>query len=86
MKTTFVSETFARLSAESPKFFKKLQALGISLAVLGAGLLAIPGVPAQITHLTGYLITAGSVLKLIASLPVCNPDDIKPASNTETAR
>ena len=79
MKTTFVSELFARLSAPSPAFFKKLQAIGVSLAIFGAGLLTLPGFPEHLKDAAGYLITAGSVLKLIASLPVCNPEDITPA-------
>jgi len=74
----FLTELWNRLTANSPKFFKKLQYFGLYLSAVGGGLIAIPGVPEKIATVGGYLLTAGAVISVVAKLPVTNPDDVKP--------
>jgi len=74
----FITELYNRFTANSPKFFKKLQYFGLYLTTLGGGLVAIPGVPEKIATIGGYLLTAGAVLSVVAKLPVTNPEDVKP--------
>lgn len=74
----FLIELWNRLTANSPKFFKKLQYFGLYLTGLGGGLIAIPGIPEKIATIGGYIITAGAVISVVAKLPVTNPNDVKP--------
>jgi len=69
------SEISARWSAESPKFFKKLQNLGVTLTATGIAATATPAIasahiPAIVTTLGGYAITAGLTLGIISKLTV----------------
>lgn len=70
----FLTELMNRLTANSPKFFKKLQYFGLYLTGLGGGLVAIPGIPEKIATIGGYLLTAGAVISVVAKLPVKDPD------------
>lgn len=74
----FLIELWNRLTANSPKFFKKLQYFGLYLSGLGGGLVAIPGISEKIAAIGGYLLTAGAVISVVAKLPVTNPEDVKP--------
>ncbi len=74
----FFTELMNRLTANSPKFFKKLQYFGLYLSAVGGGLIAIPGIPEKIVTIGGYLLTAGAVLSVVAKLPVTNPEEVKP--------
>ena len=70
----FFTELSNRWTENSPKFFKKLQYIGLYLASVGGGLTAIPGVPEKLSQIGGYLLTAGAVIAVIAKLPVKDPD------------
>ncbi len=60
-----------RLEAPTPKFFKKIRAIGITLTAIGTALLA-SGVVLHPTfnNIAGYLITAGSVIAAVCSTTV----------------
>lgn len=71
-----------RLTAPTPKFFKVLRTVGLTLAAVGGAVVAAPiALPATITAIAGYLITAGTVVGAVSSLPV----DFK-ALNKETSK
>lgn len=60
-----------RLTAPTPKFFRVLRTIGLTLAVVGGAAVATPvALPATITAIAGYLITAGTVAGAVSSLPV----------------
>lgn len=64
-----------RLNAPTPPFFKKLRTIGIMVGVVGGALAAAPiALPVAIVSLSGYLITAGSILTAVSSITV---DDSK---------
>ncbi len=65
-----------RVKAPTPKFFKVLRTIGISLAAAGGAILASP--VAGIATLGGYLIAGGGVLGAVSQTAVedpCKKDD-----------
>jgi hypothetical protein len=56
-----------RLKAPTPNFWKRVQAIGITIGGLGAILVAPP---VGLTVVGGYLITAGSVIGVLSQLTV----------------
>jgi hypothetical protein len=56
-----------RLKAPTPKFWKKVQKVGITIGGLGAILIAPP---IGLSVVGGYLITAGSVIGVLSQLTV----------------
>jgi len=66
-----------RLQAPTPKFFKVLQLIGLSLAAAGGTLLATPAeLPASVTDVAGYLAVAGGVMTAVSQVTVpVEPDD-----------
>lgn len=61
-----------RLKAPTPKFWKKVQRIGITIGGLGAILIAPP---IGLSVVGGYLITAGSVIGVLSQLTVENAND-----------
>lgn len=61
-----------RLKAPTPKFWKKVQRIGITIGSLGAILIAPP---IGLSVVGGYLITAGSVIGVLSQLTVENAND-----------
>ena len=60
-----------RVQAPTPKFFKKLRNIGLSLAAIGATILTAPvGLPAIILKIAGYLAVAGGVAGAISQTAV----------------
>lgn len=60
-----------RLAAPAPKFFRILRSIGITLGSVGAAILASPvALPANVTSIAGYLITAGAVIAAVCSTTV----------------
>ena len=58
-----------RLEAPTPKFFKKLRTIGITLAAIGGAILAAPAaLPAIVITIGGYLITGGSILTAVSQV------------------
>lgn len=64
-----------RANAPTPKFFKFLRTLGLTLAAVGGAVLASPVVlPAALLSVGGYLVVAGGVLTAASQLSVRDDD------------
>lgn len=60
-----------RWNAKTPKFWKKVQRIGIVAGALGAALLAAPvALPAAIITGAGYLVAVGGVTATLSQLTV----------------
>ena len=60
-----------RATAPTPKFFKVLRNIGLTLAAIGGAILTAPVVlPAVILTVGGYLAVAGGVLSAVSQLTV----------------
>lgn len=60
-----------RISAPTPKFWKKVQRLGIAAASVSAVVLAAPvSLPVGIITLAGYLATVGGTIAAVSQLTV----------------
>jgi hypothetical protein len=60
-----------RLSAPTPKFFKKVRNIGLVLAAVSGTLLAAPiALPAIVIQIAGYLAVASSVASAVAQTAV----------------
>jgi hypothetical protein len=70
----FFTELNNRITSDSPKFFKKLQALGLYLTGAAGSVLVIPGIPENLKVIAGYILTVGAVLAAVSKLPVKDPD------------
>lgn len=68
-----IIETLERLSAPTPKYFKKLIKLSLSVGAVGAGIMAAPAgvvIPAMLVKAAGYMVTAGVIGASIGKLTV----------------
>lgn len=62
-----MNEIIKRAKAPTPKFFKVLRTLGITLAAVGGVIVASPvALPAVIVSVAGYLAVAGSVAAAVS--------------------
>ena len=62
-----------RAKKPTPKFFKKLRNIGLSVAAIGATLIAAPvALPAIVIKVAGYLTVAGSVMSGMSQVTVKN--------------
>ncbi len=60
-----------RLDSPTPKFFKVLRTIGLSLAAaVGAKLTAPVSVPAPVTTIAGYFVVIGGVLSAVSQAAV----------------
>lgn len=60
-----------RAGAPTPKFFKTLKTIGITLAAVSGGLLAAPvALPAIISTIAGYLAVAGTIVTAVSQVTV----------------
>ena len=58
-----------RVKTPTPKFFKLLRNIGLTLAAVGGTILAAPiALPVLITTVGGYLAVAGGVLSAVSQL------------------
>ena len=65
-----------RWNAKTPKFWKKVQRIGIVAGALGAALLAAPvALPAAIITGAGYLVAVGGVTATLSQLTVDNSEN-----------
>ena len=68
-------EIIKRAKAPTPRFFKKLRAIGLILAAVGGTVLAAPvTLPAVIVAAGGYVALAGGIISAISQITV---DDSK---------
>ena len=64
-----------RWKAKTPKFWKKVQRIGLVAGALGAALLAAPiALPAALITGAGYLVAVGGVTATLSQLTVENPE------------
>lgn len=63
--------------SDTPKFFKRLRALGLSISAVGTSLIAIPGIPEKVAAIGGTLIWVGAIVAAVSQLTVDNPEDLK---------
>lgn len=62
-----------RINAPTPKFFKILRNVGLTLAATSAAILAAPiALPAALITIAGYLSVAGGVVGAVSQLTVYN--------------
>ncbi len=62
-----MSEIIDRIKAPTPKFFKTLRTIGLSMAAIAATVLTAPvALPAIIIQIAGYVAVAGGVLGIIS--------------------
>lgn len=56
-----------RIKQPTPKFFKKVRNIGISIAAIGGAILTAPiSLPAAIVTVAGYLTVAGTVASAVS--------------------
>jgi len=71
-----------RWSAETPKFWKRIQKLGIVIGAIGGAILTAPvSLPVAAVTAATYMITAGSVMATMSQLTVV---DDKEENNGDT--
>lgn len=65
-----------RMKAPTPKFFRVLRNIGLTLAAVGGILVASPvALPVAIVTVGGYLIVAGSVATAVSQTVVADKTD-----------
>jgi ABC-type xylose transport system permease subunit len=58
-----------RWQAKTPKFWQKVQKIGIALGVIGGTIVALPvALPAAVVTTGGYLVAAGTVTATLSQL------------------
>ena len=83
-----MNELLKRLTSESPTFFKKVQALAITIGAIGGGILAAPvtlsgmGIvivlPAILSTIATHMVAVGVVAAFVAKTTVADSNVIKP--------
>ena len=65
-----------RAKAPTPKFFKVLRNIGLTLAAVGGTVLAAPiALPVVFTSVAGYLAVAGGVISAVSQLTTEKADE-----------
>jgi hypothetical protein len=58
-----------RWQSKTPKFWKKVQRIGVALGVIGATIVAAPvALPASLVTAAGYMVAAGTVTATLSQL------------------
>ena len=72
----FMSNIINRAQEPTPKFFKVLRNIGVTLAAVSAAVFAAPiELPAIITKIAGYLAVAGSVMGAVSQTAVLHEEE-----------
>jgi len=77
MNQSFFSQLIARLTSETPIFFKKIVLFGITLGTIGTGLKVSTiwaSLPASLQTLSGYFISIGVVCAVVAKATTTDPN------------
>lgn len=73
----FWSQLAARLTSNTPIFFKRFVMFGISLGAVGLAILGIGATPVPIPHfltvMSSYFVTAGAVCTAVAKATTTDP-------------
>jgi len=59
-----------RISAPTPRIFRIIRAVGLSLAAIGSSIIAAPALPSVLISIAGYLTVAGAVMSAISQVAV----------------
>ncbi|MDF2188419.1 hypothetical protein [Paraflavitalea sp. CAU 1676] len=71
-----MSNIINRVQNKTPKFFKLLRTIGISLAAASAAVFASPiELPAIVNEIAGYVAVAGSVMGGVSQTAVLNEEE-----------
>jgi hypothetical protein len=77
-----MNQLVERAKAPTPKFFKTLRTVGLSLLAVSGGILAAPvALPAAITTLATYLAVAGGIASAVSQITI--EDNPKPEKEEE---
>jgi hypothetical protein len=67
-----------RWNGKTPKFWKKVQRIGLVAGAVGAAIVAAPiALPAALVTASGYLIAVGGVTAALSQLTVENTENLK---------
>ncbi len=62
-----------RAAKPTPKFFRTLRNIGLTVAAIGTSIIAAPvALPAVLVKLAGYLTVAGTVMSGVSQVTVTN--------------
>lgn len=65
-----------RAGESTPKFFRKLRNIGLTIAGIAATIIAAPvALPALVIKIAGYLAVAGSVMSGVSQTAVKNEEE-----------
>ena len=71
-----MSNIITRIQGSTPKFFKILRNIGVTLAAVSVAVFASPvTLPTLVTDIAGYLAVAGSVMGAVSQTAVLNEDE-----------
>ena len=75
-KNVIMKKIINRAKAPTPKFFKVLRNIGLTLAAVGGTVLAAPiALPVVVTSVAGYLAVAGGVISAVSQLTTEKADE-----------
>ncbi len=64
-----MKEIMHRVQAPTPKFFKTIRTIGLTLAAIGGAVIAAPiALPVGLVSVAGYLVVAGGVLSAVSQV------------------
>lgn len=64
-----MKEIMHRVQAPTPKFFKTIRTIGLTLAAIGGAVIATPiALPVGLVSVAGYLVVAGGVLSAVSQV------------------
>ena len=64
-----MKEIVHRVQAPTPKFFKTIRTIGLTLAAVGGAVIAAPiALPVAVVSVAGYLVVAGGVLSAVSQV------------------
>lgn len=74
-----------RVKAPTPKWFKIVRAIGITLTAVGGAILTAPvAIPASIVTVAGYLALGGTIATAVAQTAIQAEESNNPESKSET--
>lgn len=71
-----MNQIINRMQGTTPKFFKILRNIGVTLAAVSAAVFTSPvNLPTLVTDIAGYLAVAGSVMGAVSQTAVINEEE-----------
>lgn len=66
-----MKQIIARAKAPTPRFFKKLRNIGLTLAAISAAIITAPiALPAAVVTVAGYVAVASGVISAVSQITV----------------